>query len=687
VKYVESAASDAELASRLNQFFSPLAPLAHVLPSGAIPPPIGESEIYPPHPLGRIAWYHSGVGMPGAAGAQSQIYTSKRIVQDGRLFTKDALAASGGFYETISANGLRGKKIHFSIATKCDGAQGQGITVWVEPIIAGGGAGETAMGVVLSTSWQRSAVTATIPATADSIRFGTSLRGGGAMWLDDAELVADGSKKNLARDPGFELADHTMSSAWRSASSQFYIESIDHHDPASGEHSGKVQLLGVDKKYLAHFPSSDSLMKLDLGGGVAVRMPYALWLNEYGLLSGSHTKPMDSLDRMFVPSGGDRFVRLADIVIAWNVFRHFYPYFDVTKTDWTAELPEALAEASEAPDKEHFQRALQKMVAKLHDGHGNVFGGKKRNLVAPFQCRLIEGQIAVTATADQYKGNIRRGDIITSINGIDALRLLDSTRTYVSSATRQWSDFKILSNLFETLDTDMFVITVKRAGNKTETITEKPSRRIGMINDKKTKPVEELKPGIMYVDLDRVTKQLFDSVTPDLAKAKAIIFDMRGYPRGILRESIAHCIDTAVGSAFWCVPQQFYPDQSDTMWDITSWSVEPAAPRFTKNIIHITDGRAISAAETYMGIIEAYHIGDIVGSPTAGTNGNINPFPLPGGYSISWTGMRVLKHDGSRHHGVGISPTINIEPTIKGIRDGKDEVLEKAIETAEKNMK
>jgi C-terminal processing protease CtpA/Prc len=49
--------------------------------------------------------------------------------------------------------------------------------------------------------------------------------------------------------------------------------------------------------------------------------------------------------------------------------------------------------------------------------------------------------------------------------------------------------------------------------------------------------------------------------------------------------------------------------------------------------------------------------------------------------------MRVLKHDGSRHHGVGISPTINIEPTIKGIRDGKDEVLEKAIETAEKNMK
>ena len=27
-----------------------------------------------------------------------------------------------------------------------------------------------------------------------------------------------------------------------------------------------------------------------------------------------------------------------------------------------------------------------------------------------------------------------------------------------------------------------------------------------------------------------------------------------------------------------------------------------------------------------------------VGGPSAGTNGNINPFTLPGGYRIIWTG-------------------------------------------------
>lgn len=68
-------------------------------------------------------------------------------------------------------------------------------------------------------------------------------------------------------------------------------------------------------------------------------------------------------------------------------------------------------------------------------------------------------------------------------------------------------------------------------------------------------------------------------------------------------------------------------------------------------------------------------------APTrAGTNGNINPFTLPGGYRVVWTGMKVTKHDGSRHHGVGIQPTVPVARTIQGVAAGRDELLEKAIE-------
>jgi C-terminal processing protease CtpA/Prc len=110
------------------------------------------------------------------------------------------------------------------------------------------------------------------------------------------------------------------------------------------------------------------------------------------------------------------------------------------------------------------------------------------------------------------------------------------------------------------------------------------------------------------------------------------------------------------------------------------WDVKPIAPRLKAKLAFLTDGRAISYAESYMGIIEAYRLAEIVGEPTAGTNGNVNPFTLPGSYTIVWTGMKVLKHDGSQHHGIGIKPTVPVARTIKGVREKRDEQLERAIE-------
>jgi C-terminal processing protease CtpA/Prc len=42
--------------------------------------------------------------------------------------------------------------------------------------------------------------------------------------------------------------------------------------------------------------------------------------------------------------------------------------------------------------------------------------------------------------------------------------------------------------------------------------------------------------------------------------------------------------------------------------------------------------------------------------------------------------MKVLTQDGERHHGVGIRPTVPVVPTLEGIRAGRDEVLERAVE-------
>jgi len=44
--------------------------------------------------------------------------------------------------------------------------------------------------------------------------------------------------------------------------------------------------------------------------------------------------------------------------------------------------------------------------------------------------------------------------------------------------------------------------------------------------------------------------------------------------------------------------------------------------------------------------------------------------------------MKVLKHNGKQQHGIGIIPDVYVEKTIKGVIEGRDEFLEKAIEVA-----
>jgi C-terminal processing protease CtpA/Prc len=110
------------------------------------------------------------------------------------------------------------------------------------------------------------------------------------------------------------------------------------------------------------------------------------------------------------------------------------------------------------------------------------------------------------------------------------------------------------------------------------------------------------------------------------------------------------------------------------------WNLAPRAPFFEARKAFITDGRAISYAESCLGIVEHYRLAEIVGAPTAGTNGNVNSIRLPGGFAVAFTGMKVLKHDGSQHHGVGIQPTIRVTPTRRAITAGRDELLERAIQ-------
>jgi C-terminal processing protease CtpA/Prc len=80
-----------------------------------------------------------------------------------------------------------------------------------------------------------------------------------------------------------------------------------------------------------------------------------------------------------------------------------------------------------------------------------------------------------------------------------------------------------------------------------------------------------------------------------------------------------------------------------------------------------------------MAIVEYNKLGAIVGSATAGTNGNVAEVTTPTGCRTRFTGVHVTKPDGARFHLIGIQPTIPASRTLAGVAAGRDEVLEKAL--------
>jgi len=88
---------------------------------------------------------------------------------------------------------------------------------------------------------------------------------------------------------------------------------------------------------------------------------------------------------------------------------------------------------------------------------------------------------------------------------------------------------------------------------------------------------------------------------------------------------------------------------------------------------------AISQAEHTCLFFEAATDVTFIGTPTAGANGDVTVMVLPGNLVVSFSGHDVRHADGRQLQRVGIQPTIKAAPTIRGVIDGRDEILEAAV--------
>ena len=301
----------------------------------------------------------------------------------------------------------------------------------------------------------------------------------------------------------------------------------------------------------------------------------------------------------------------------------------------------------------------------------------------------IENQLVITSVEAGATHGMLPGYCILAINGRRAAAALAYIESLTSADTPQWLLLRSLTELSGGRPGGTATLTVQpHAGGPARTVTVAYTAPYGSTLgiggfgspiEPRPEKIAELRPGIFYVDLSRIDDDDFNNAVDHLA-GDGIVFDMRGYPFLLSAPVLGHLIDKPVTSNWFNIPVVTQPDRQDWGFHSIYQFQPPVAPRFTGRFAFLIDGRVLSGAESLMGIVEAERLGALVGGPTAGTNGSMDPFGMAGGHTLRWTGMDIRKKDGSPHHGVGIKPTVPVRRTLAGVIAGSDELLENGIE-------
>lgn len=422
----------------------------------------------------------------------------------------------------------------------------------------------------------------------------------------------------------------------------------------------------------------------DLENGISVRVPHSLYTSEYNNVERYHgAKPAVSFE--------NKSDRLGTVIIIWSILEHFFPYWDVTPTDWDAVLTTSLSDAAQAYDVQSMHLVLSAMAVALHDGHAHVTPpsqNEEPRLFVPFTVTYIDGEYIVS---DSEVEEVPVGSTVMAMNNrlIEEI-MAENQQLRISAATTQFQhayDYILFNYFFPWTNT--LEIQLRMPNDKIRMVivprTMTGSEIVTLAQNLRPEAVTELENGIWYIDLSRWDNVNFNLNKNVLAQAEGIIFDMRGYPSGVPSSILGHFTDTELSTAQFLTPYITQPHLTDVEYLNGAWAIPPASPHFTDNVVFLTNGEAISYAETLMGIVEHYELGEIVGIPTAGTNGNVTLYELPGGFTFTWTGMLVLKQDGSQHHGIGIQPTIPVTQTVDDLIRGEDTQLNAALATIHAN--
>jgi C-terminal processing protease CtpA/Prc len=384
--------------------------------------------------------------------------------------------------------------------------------------------------------------------------------------------------------------------------------------------------------------------------------------------------------------------RLLSLFRYWNMINYFFPYKHLMDKDWNTKLIEYIPQFINAKNELEYELAAIQLIGDIQDTHANLWGGAdkidewKGANYSPVHVRFIENQLVVT---DYYNEELKSqvglqiGDIITKVNGIPIETMVKEKSKYYPASNIPTKLRDISADLLRSNSNNIeieFVSGNSKPQTKTLKLYPKDSLDIYRLYRKSDdKSFKMLDNNIGYLTLQNIKEEDISQIKIEFKDTKGIIIDIRNYPSTFVPFSL--------GSYFISSMTPFVK--------FTNGSVNnPGEFTFTKEL------KIPSKGKTYKGKLVvlvnelsqsqaeytsmAFRAGDntaIIGSTTAGADGNVSAIILPGGLRTMISGIGVNYPNGNETQRVGIVPDIEVQPSIEGIRQGKDELLEKAIET------
>jgi C-terminal processing protease CtpA/Prc len=311
-------------------------------------------------------------------------------------------------------------------------------------------------------------------------------------------------------------------------------------------------------------------------------------------------------------------------------------------------------------------------------------------LITPFKASFIENKLVVTNYYKDtlgIKDKIHIGDIIEKIDGIpvDALVKKYLPLTPASNYETQLRDMPSTGGfLLRSNDANAHFL-IKRGNEEKEiNVSRVPLRSnfnpmLDYIDENQVSGYKPLDSNIGYIYPAKLKEDDLANIEKDFANTKGLIIDLRCYPSTFMPFTYGQWLKSAPSPfVYFTVPNLTQPGSITYGDTLSNGSVNTNS--YKGKIVIIVNSQTQSQAEYTTMALSTIPNAKVIGSTTAGADGNVSQIILPGGISTMFSGIGIYYPDGTETQRIGVKIDIPAKPTIKGILEGRDELLEKAIQ-------